>query len=226
MLRILTGQSDMTGLDDVPMSDDARNALSRKLNYWVDFKVLRAADFGIPQNRERIFIVGFDRDYFGQDIDFSKIFKFPTPTYEKTKLGDILQTQSELDKMIDTYTISDNLWLGHQRRKAEHQNKGNGFGYSLFNSESPYTNTLSARYNKDGSEILIDQSHLGKNPRKLTPRECARLQGFPEDFIIDAVSNAQMYKQFGNSVCVTVIRAIAQEIVRAIKLTETIELAS
>lgn len=138
----------------------------------------------------------------------------------------ILQTQSELDKMIDTYTISDNLWLGHQRRKAEHQNKGNGFGYSLFNSESPYTNTLSARYNKDGSEILIDQSHLGKNPRKLTPRECARLQGFPEDFIIDAVSNAQMYKQFGNSVCVTVIRAIAQEIVRAIKLTETIELAS
>ena len=226
MLKILTGQNDMTGLDDVPMSDDARKALSGKLNYWVDFKVLRAADFGIPQNRERIFIVGFDRNYFGQDIDFSKIFKFPIPTYEKTRLGDILQTQSELDDMLDTYTISDNLWLGHQRRKAEHQNKGNGFGYSLFNSESSYANTLSARYNKDGSEILIDQSHLGKNPRKLTPRECARLQGFPEDFIVDAVSNAQMYKQFGNSVCVTVIRAVAKEIIKAIKLTETIELAS
>ena len=226
ILNILTGESDLIGLDDVPMSEDARHSLSHKLNYSVDVKVLRAGDFGIPQNRERIFIIGFDKDYFGEDVDFSKIFSFPNPTYEETKVGDILQPQHELDQMVDVFTISDNLWAGHQRRKAEHQNKGNGFGYSLFNSDSSHTNTLSARYNKDGSEILIDQSHLGKNPRKLTPRECARLQGFPEEFLVNAVSNAQMYKQFGNSVCVTVIRAIANEMVRTLKLAESLDIAS
>lgn len=112
--------------------------------------------------------------------------------------------------MDDCFTISDNLWSGHQRRKLEHKKKGNGFGYSLFNASSSYTNTISARYYKDGSEILIEQE--GKNPRKLTPRECARLQGFPEEFIIP-VSNTQAYKQFGNSVAVPVIRAIAEQIV-------------
>ena len=112
----------------------------------------------------------------------------------------------------DKYTISDSLWEGHQRRKKEHREKGNGFGYSLFNEKSEYTNTLSARYYKDGSEILIEQ--VGKNPRKLTPRECARLQGFPENFIIP-VSDTQAYKQFGNSVAVPVIRAIAQQIMEA-----------
>ncbi|MBF4444057.1 DNA cytosine methyltransferase, partial [Vibrio anguillarum] len=74
----------------------------------------------------------------------------------------------------------------------------------LYNACSEYTNTISARYYKDGSEILIDQSEVGKNPRKLTPRECARLQGFPEDFIVDVVSQGQIYKQFGNSVCMKV----------------------
>ena len=211
ILNILTGESDLP-LDDVPMSADAREALGKKLNYWVDYKVLRAADFGIPQNRERIFIVGFDRDYFGENIDFNKIFKWPEPTNQPTKVGDILESQEILDTLEDKYTISDKLWAGHLRRKAEHGIKGNGFGYSLFNRESSYTNTISARYYKDGSEVLIDQSHLGKNPRKLTPRECARLQGFPDDFIVDAVSQGQIYKQFGNSVCVKVIRAVAKQI--------------
>ena len=220
ILNILTGESDLP-LDDVPMSADAREALGKKLNYWVDYKVLRAADFGIPQNRERIFIVGFDRDYFGENIDFNKIFKWPEPTNQPTKVGDILESQEILDTLEDKYTISDKLWAGHLRRKAEHGIKGNGFGYSLFNRESSYTNTISARYYKDGSEVLIDQSHLGKNPRKLTPRECARLQGFPDDFIVDAVSQGQIYKQFGNSVCVKVIQAVAKQIVTVLDQLET-----
>lgn len=212
IINILTGESDQA-LDDVPMSQDAREALGKKLNYWVDFKVLRAADFGIPQNRERIFIVGFDKDYFGEDFNFEQIFKWPTPTYESTRVGDILEPQEVLDAQEDKYTISDKLWAGHQRRKEEHKTKGNGFGCSVYTADSPYTNTISARYYKDGSEILIDQSHLGKNPRKLTPRECARLQGFPDNFIVDAVSQGQIYKQFGNSVCVKVIEAIAKQLV-------------
>lgn len=220
MTDILTGESNLS-LEDVPMSEDAREALDNKLNYWVDFKVLRAADFGIPQNRERIFIVGFDRDYFGNNVDYKEIFKWPTPTYEPTRVGDILEPQDVLDTQEDKYTISDKLWAGHLRRKEEHKTKGNGFGCSIFTADSSYTNTISARYFKDGSEILIDQSHLGKNPRKLTPRECARLQGFPDEYIVDAVSQGQIYKQFGNSVCVKVIRAVANQIVETIDALES-----
>lgn len=121
-------------------------------------------------------------------------------------MGDILE-----HNVSDKYTISDKLWEGHQRRKKEHKKNGNGFGYSLFNADSSYTNTISARYYKDGSEILIEQK--GNNPRKLTPREASRLQGFPENFIIP-VSDTQAYKQFGNSVAVPVINAIAKEIIK------------
>lgn len=177
------------------------------LNYYVKAEVLRAGDFGVPQNRERIYIVGISKDHYVLPDDYD--FKFPEPTYAKTRLGDILE--NEVD---DKYTISDALWEGHQRRKREHQEKGNGFGFSLFNSESEYANTISARYYKDGSEILIDQGD-NKNPRKLTPRECARLQGFPESFII-TVSDTQAYKQFGNSVAVPVVRAIAKRIIEEI----------
>ena len=173
----------------------------RAMNYYAKYEVLRAGDFGVPQNRERIYIVGFSRDYY--DLPEEYDFSFPKPTYKKTRVGDILESCVD-----EKYTISDALWEGHQRRKREHKEKGNGFGYSLFTSDSEYTNTISARYYKDGSEILIDQGE-GRNPRKLTPRECARLQGFPEDFIIP-VSDTQAYKQFGNSVAVPVIRAIAE----------------
>ncbi len=176
------------------------------LNYYVKYEVLRARDFGVPQNRERIYIVGLDRDYFDISDDYD--FAFPEPTDLKTRLGDILET-----KVDEKYTISDSLWEGHQRRKIEHLGKGNGFGYSLFNSDSEYANTISARYYKDGSEILIEQT--GHNPRKLTPRECARLQGFPEEFIIP-VSDTQAYKQFGNSVAVPVVRAVAKQIINAV----------
>jgi DNA (cytosine-5)-methyltransferase 1 len=195
------------------MTAEARKALSAKLRYQVFYKVLRARDFGVPQNRERIFIVGFDTEYCGRDIDFNDIFSWSNPPATPTRLGDILEDSKKVD---EKYTISDKLWQGHIRRKEEHIQKGNGFGYSIFNANSPYTSTLSARYYKDGSEILIDQTALRKNPRKLTPRECARLQGFPESFITNAVSDGQAYKQFGNSVCVPVIRAVSKQILAAI----------
>jgi DNA (cytosine-5)-methyltransferase 1 len=169
--------------------------------YKVYFKVLNAKDFGVPQNRERIYIIGFLNDL---------PFEFPNPPKADIKLGQIL------DKEVDAkYTISDKLWAGHQRRKKEHKEKGNGFGYSMFNSESPYTSTISARYYKDGSEILIEQK--GKNPRKLTPKEASRLQGFPEEFLIP-VSDNQAYKQFGNSVAVPVISSLAREIYKVLNI--------
>ena len=177
------------------------------LNYYCKYAILRAGDFGVPQNRERVYIIGIDREYYDLPDGFE--FVFPEPTYEKTRLGDILEKSVD-----DKYTISDSLWAGHQRRKKEHRIKGNGFGYTLFNEDSEYTNTISARYYKDGSEILIEQK--GKNPRKLTPRECARLQGFPEQFIIP-VSDTQAYKQFGNSVAVPVIRAVANSLIRTLE---------
>lgn len=170
------------------------------LGYQIHAKVLNARDFGVPQNRERIYIIGF----LGE-VDFS----FPEPLGKKTRLGDILE------KNVDSkYTLSDKLWAGHQRRKKEHAAKGYGFGYSMFNEESEYTSTISARYYKDGSEILIEQE--GKNPRKLTPREAARLQGFPDTYKLP-VSDMQVYKQFGNSVAVPVIKALAKEIDKALK---------
>lgn len=170
-----------------------------ELNYYFFWSVLRARDFGVPQNRERIYIVGFDKTQYEDNV----LFKFPKPTNEPTSLQLILESNVD-----SKYTISDTLWAGHQRRKAEHKKKGNGFGYSLFDKDSPYTNTISARYYKDGSEILIAQKN--KNPRKITPREAARLQGFPEEFRIP-VSDTQAYKQFGNSVAVPVIYKIAEQ---------------
>lgn len=170
------------------------------LGYKVFFKILNAKEFGVPQNRARVYIIGF-RD----DVDFV----FPEPPMIKTKVWDILDK-----KVDDKYTISDRLWAGHQRRKKEHLSKGNGFGYSIFDENSEYTSTISARYYKDGSEILIKQEN--KNPRKLTPKEASRLQGFPEDFIIP-VSDVQAYKQFGNSVAVPVIKSLAKQILETLE---------
>lgn len=171
-----------------------------KAGYKVFYEILKARDFGVPQNRERIYIVGF--------LDHNINFEFPKPTNLPTRVGDIMD-----DVVDEKYTISDKLWTGHKRRKELNKLNGKGFGYGLFNKESAYTNTISARYYKDGSEILIEQEN--KNPRKLTPREAARLQGFPENYIIP-VSDAQAYKQFGNSVCVPVVKAIATQIKKAL----------
>lgn len=204
-----------------------------ELGYEVRAEVLNSKNFGVPQNRERIFIVA----WYKKTVK-AKDFRFPWGVtaegeiiFEKSKrdtqsmptaLGNILLDEKELAKLEQqnnkSYTISEKLWEGHVRRRKEHGEKGNGFGYSLFKDDSPYTSTISARYNKDGSEILIDQSLLDKRPRKLHPIEAARLQGYPIDaknenerFEIP-VSDAQAYKQFGNSVSVPVIKVLAQEI--------------
>ncbi len=173
----------------------------KDLNYEVTLMVFKAKDFGVPQNRERIYIAGFDKEKVKNYASFIP----PVPPCKDTRVGEILE--KEVD---DKYTISDELWQGHQRRKKENKENGKGFGYGLFTEDSPYTNTISARYYKDGSEILIEQK--GRNPRKLTPREAARLQGFPDRYIIP-VSDTQAYKQFGNSVAVPVIHAIAEQII-------------
>lgn len=175
--------------------------LENELKYKVYYKVLNAKNFGMPQNRERIIIIGF----LNHDITF----KFPEPFNIKTKLGDILE--NSVDKK---YTISDKLWASHQRRKLENKQKGNGFGYCLFDKESPYTSTISARYYKDGSEILIKQED--SNPRKLTPREAARLQGFDDNFKL-VCSDLQCYKQLGNSVPTKMIEAVAINIIQSLK---------
>ncbi|WP_223866455.1 DNA cytosine methyltransferase [Candidatus Enterovibrio escicola] len=168
-----------------------------KLFYTVSSEVLSAKNFGVPQNRERIYIVALRN---------GETFDFPKPTFEITKVGNILQKD-----VPEKYTISDRLWAGHKRRKAGHRTNGNGFGYGMFTQNSSYTNTISARYYKDGSEILISQGD-SRNPRKITPREAARLQGFNDNFKI-VVSDLQAYKQFGNSVSVPVVRSIAKKLV-------------
>jgi len=175
------------------------------MNYKVFTQVLNAKDFGLSQNRERIYIIAFS--------DNSTTFEFPKKLNKSTKLGDILE--ENIDKK---YTISDKLWAGHQRRKKEHKAKGNGFGYCLFNHNSEYTSTISARYYKDGSEILIEQKN--KNPRKLTPREASKLQGFPKNFKI-VVSDTQAYKQFGNSVAVPVIKSLSNEIYKHLEKADS-----
>jgi len=215
--------------------------LREDLKYEVRTMVLNAKYFGVPQNRERLFFVCWDKKQCS-----SKDFKFPLgldknlkSIFEKdqlqnvisTKVSDILEPDSSIPEKM---TISDKMWIGHQLRKARNRANGKGFGYSLFKEDATYCSTISARYWKDGSEILIDQSKKKKNPRKLTPVEAGRLQGYkivgngwkdpqaannqnnknklPTMRIV--VSNKEAYHQFGNSVAVPVIRTLAKEIKR------------
>jgi DNA (cytosine-5)-methyltransferase 1 len=169
--------------------------------YTTHSKVLNARDFGLPQNRQRLFIVGIR-----SDIQGAHAFSFPEVTHDRNKLrlGDILDALPD-----ENLTISDRLWSGHQERKHRNRLNGKGFGYQIFNDESKYAATLSARYSKDGSEILISQPQ--QNPRKLSVTEARKLQGFP-DWFLPSESSAQAYKQFGNAVPVPVIRAIALQV--------------
>ncbi len=173
------------------------------LDYKVFYKVLDGQLF-VPQHRERIVIVGFDKTRYGDDFDFS--FDL-TPPEKKPVLGDILE-----DSVDEKYTLSDKLWTYLQAYAAKHKAAGNGFGYGLAKLDG-VSRTISARYYKDGAEILIPQK--GKNPRRLTPRECARLQGFPDSFVIP-VSDGQAYKQFGNSVVVPLMANVAALVVKKI----------
>lgn len=174
-----------------------------QLDYEVFADVIDGQGF-VPQHRERIFIVGFDRQRYGNFFDFS--FDVDEDKPEKVPvLRDILQPEVDAK-----YTLTDKLWAYLQNYAAKHKAKGNGFGYGMPDFDG-VTRTLSARYYKDGSEILINQGE-GKNPRRLTPRECARLQGYPEDFKI-TVSDTRAYKQFGNSVVVPLVTSIAKLVV-------------
>lgn len=168
-----------------------------ELNYKIFYAVIDGQMY-VPQHRERIIIVGFNRDLYGDDIEFEFNLTEKNP---KPVMRDILD-----DVVADKYTLSDKLWTYLQNYAAKHKAAGNGFGYGIAPLDG-ISRTISARYYKDGSEILIAQE--GKNPRRLTPRECARLQGFPESFKIP-VSDTQAYRQFGNSVVVPLIENIAK----------------
>ncbi len=189
----------------------------RELGYHVTDRVIDASAW-VPQRRERVFIVGF-RDPV--NFPWDELQRPPNPP----RLGDILHSADEEPEAPYTerlrgrtvvsarYTLSDHLWRYLQDYAAKHKAKGNGFGCSVF-GPNDVARTLSARYHKDGSEILIAQR--GKNPRRLTPRECARLMGFDvKDFerMQITVSDTQAYRQFGNSVVVPVVDAIASMMV-------------
>lgn len=214
IMAILRGEASAEIPSDVALSEEARASLGTQFEYDVDFEVLRARDFGVPQIRERIYIVGIrrQRGAMANHKRIKEIFSRVIENYQsKVMLKDILVDDPE--RTLD-FTISERLWTGHKERKRRNRENGKGFGYSLFDQTSEYCSTISARYYKDGSEILIDQSDLGRNPRKLLPEEARALQGFPEEFVIDRVGKSQLYKQFGNSVAVPVIRAIASEMLK------------
>lgn len=174
-----------------------------ELDYSIHAKVLDGQHF-VPQHRERIFIVGFDKKIFkGKEK-----FEFPEMPEANHAIEDILEENPD-----PKYTLTPKLWEYLQKYAVKHREKGNGFGFGMTALDG-VARTLSARYYKDGSEILIPQGR--KNPRRLTPRECARIQGFPDNFIIP-VSDNQAYKQFGNSVVVPLIEAVGKKIVNELK---------
>ena len=173
------------------------------LGYTTDYQIIDAKYY-VPQHRERTYIVGFRKDLVPRDFRFH----FPSPP----KI--IPQLQKILEESVDEkYTLSNKLWSYLIKYAEKHRQKGNGFGFGLTDAEG-VARTLSARYHKDGSEILISQKD--RNPRRLTPRECARLMGFPDSYKIP-VSDTQAYRQFGNSIVVPVVSAIAQEVNKTIE---------
>lgn len=203
-----------------------------RAGYEFTFKVLDAADV-VPQHRERVFIAGFHRDQLGID---ARRFDW-TPFWDQVesamahrreehrlrhgvpkdapwpRVAPILEDH---DDVPDKYTLTERMWEYLQEYKAKHRAKGNGFGFGMVKGDEAYTRTISARYYKDGSEVLVYQGE-DQRPRRLTPRESCRLQGFPPDFEAmydrtddQPVSDTQAYKQFGNSVCVPVVESIAQ----------------
>ena len=176
-----------------------------ELNYSLHYQVMDGQTY-VPQHRERIMIVGFDKErYHGEEE-----FEFPEQHEATRSIKEIL------DPNIDPkYTLSDKLWAYLQNYAEKHRAKGNGFGFGLVDLNG-ITRTLSARYYKDGSEILIPQGE-GKNPRRLSPRECARLMGYPDQYRIDRVSDVQAYRQCGNSVIVPLITAVSEQIIKTIE---------
>ncbi|MEO7214549.1 MAG: DNA (cytosine-5-)-methyltransferase [Mucilaginibacter sp.] len=187
------------------------------LDYSFDPKVIDGAAF-VPQHRERTFMVGFDKKVFGKDVkfDFGTI-KYPE---KKQTARNILQAE-----VSTKYTLTDHLWKYLNEYAKKHREKGNGFGFGLVNLDG-VTRTISARYHKDGAEILIPQEE-GKNPRRLTPQEAAALQGYPiwpintkskTKSLKIPVSDTQAYRQFGNSVVMPLIQAVGEQVVNLLQL--------
>lgn len=178
--------------------DVITSTLTSELGYQVYWEIIEAS-LVVPQHRERIYIVGFR-----EPIAFS----FPKLVDRKRRLRDILEVD-----VSEKYRLSDHLWSYLQEYAAKHRARGNGFRYGMAELDG-ISRTLSARYHKDGSEILVPFGDGA--PRRLTPRECARLMGFPDSFVIP-VSDTQAYRQFGNSVVVPVVRAIAAKVAAALE---------
>lgn len=172
-----------------------------ELDYSIHYRVMDGQEY-VPQHRERIMIVGFDKKTFHN----TERFVFPQATGTKHELASILENKPD-----PKYTLSDKLWNYLQNYAIKHQEKGNGFGFGMASLDG-VTRTLSARYYKDGSEILIPQG-TERNPRRLTPRECARLMGYPDSYRLDAVSDVQAYRQCGNTVVVPLITAVAHNLI-------------
>lgn len=212
---LLENVRNLIGHDRGKTFQTIKDVLEKELNYKIDFRVIDGRAW-TPQHRERIFIVGFRED---QGFKFADL----TIPDARPKLRDILHpgdgseapdqrfTVGNSGRVSDKYTLTDHLWNYLQRYKEKHQAAGNGFGFGLVGPDD-VARTLSARYYKDGSEILIRQED-GKAPRRLTPRECARLMGFDSpqgnEFVIP-VSDTQAYRQFGNSVVVPAVKAVAE----------------
>tara|TARA_Y100000817_G_scaffold150195_1_gene117479 strand:+ start:210 stop:1181 length:972 start_codon:yes stop_codon:yes gene_type:complete len=182
------------------------DTLQNRLKYKVYWDVIDAQSV-VPQHRERTYIVGFKN----RKINYS----FPPikPAISKPTLKDDILEQNPDRK----YTLTEHRWQYFKDYKARHLAKGNGFGYGIVDPNDPeaVTRTLTARYYKDGAEILIETGD--PTPRKLTPRECSRLMGFPDSFKIP-VSDTQAYKQFGNSVVVPVVDLIAKSMIQHINM--------
>jgi len=189
------------------------DVLENELGYHVDHRIIDGKHF-VPQHRERIIIVGFREpvDFSWGDLKLPDLEDAPRMASvlhreDGTEPADWPYISGPKGKVLDKYTLSDKLWKYLQDYAAKHREKGNGFGFGLV-TRKDVARTLSARYYKDGSEILVWQGPK-KNPRRLTPRECARLMGFDDNFRIP-VSDTRAYKQFGNSVVVPVIMEVAR----------------
>ncbi len=200
---LLENVKNLASHDDGRTFKTILRTLQRHLNYDIHYKVIDASSV-VPQHRERIFIVGFK-----ERTDF----RFPEILETRPNLNEILEKKPDRK-----YTLTDGVWKALQRHAKKSKERGNGFGYGIidpFAEPKKITRTLSARYYKDGSEILIKQKR-NKNPRRLTPRECARLMGFSDTFKI-VVSDTQAYRQFGNALVVPLVTDIAKTVVKCLR---------
>lgn len=212
---LLENVRNLVGHDKGKTFQTIKDVLTQELGYTIDFRVIDGR-YWTPQHRERIFIIGFREDQGFRFADMKlpdaapKLVEILHREGDESEIPDQRFTVGNSGRVADKYTLTDNLWTYLQRYKEKHRAAGNGFGFGLVGPDD-VARTLSARYHKDGSEILIKQD--GKVPRRLTPRECARLMGFDTprgaDFIIP-VSDTQAYRQFGNSVVVPAVKAVAE----------------